>query len=267
MVEFGIYKWTNLVTEMVLVGQTGSTQGFAIRLKHYLYHLNKGIYGSPRFQNSWTHHGGEKAFKFEVIEVHTDDSRLTEREQFWVDHYRLLPAGVYNAVGPVDAPRRGATNTPEHNAKISVGNKGKPRRKGWKAKKRTAEQRAAQSARMKGQKRRPMSEAAKAKSSATQKGREFTEQHLSNLKRAIRESPLVKEGYKKAAETQRGVPKETLRRPVERVDLKTGEVKEYTGVNATAVDGFDPSHVSAVCKGKRPTHLGFGWHHLDRSAQ
>ena len=117
--DFGIYKWTNLVTGRVLVGQTGPTQGFSKRKIKYLSPLRKGKYGNTHFQRSFTKHG-ESNFTFDVIEYHTDDSKLTEREQFWVDHHRALPAGVYNAPGPVKTPMRGADFSAEALEKMRI---------------------------------------------------------------------------------------------------------------------------------------------------
>lgn len=131
----GIYKWTNLVTGQVLVGQAGSSGGFRKRYMNYVCDLRKGKYGNTHFQRSFAKHG-EYNFSFEILEVipaadlaaDQHKALLTAREQFWVDHYRFLAGGVYNQVGPVDSPSRGAKLGPlseEHKAKISAANKGK----------------------------------------------------------------------------------------------------------------------------------------------
>src|SRR3989344_2847347 len=98
MKQFGIYKWTNLVTGRVLVGQTGSTVGFKKRKNNYMSELRRGIYNNSYFQRSWNKHK-EENFAFEILETHLDNLSLTAREQFWLDYYRALSAGVYNNVG------------------------------------------------------------------------------------------------------------------------------------------------------------------------
>lgn len=40
-------------------------------------------------------------------------------------------------------------------------------------------------------------------------------------------------------------------------NVKTGEEKCYLFVQATRFGGFQPTKVSAICRGKRPIHLGF----------
>ena len=46
-------------------------------------------------------------------------------------------------------------------------------------------------------------------------------------------------------------------KPVTGTCLTTGDVRMYASVERTKVDGFEPKHVSAVCLGKRKTHMGW----------
>lgn len=119
----GIYKWINLETGKVLVGQCGASTGFAARRSHYLSDLRKNKYGNRHFQNAWNKYG-ESIFEFSVIEE-IEDGYLTAREQYWVDFYRDSPSGVYNQVGPVDNPNRGARRSDEVRIRISEAKKGK----------------------------------------------------------------------------------------------------------------------------------------------
>ena len=52
------------------------------------------------------------------------------------------------------------------------------------------------------------------------------------------------------------------RRSVERIDILTGEVKEYESILSTEKDGFISSHVSSCCSGKRKKHKGYYWSFL-----
>lgn len=133
--DCGIYKWTNLVTGRVLVGQAGSTTGFTARKCTYFSQLRSGKYKTNNhFQRSFTKHG-EANFSFEILErmpigdltIEQHKPILTAREQFWLDHYRALPGGVYNQVGTVDGPLRGSFRSSETKAKMSVSMKGKKR--------------------------------------------------------------------------------------------------------------------------------------------
>jgi hypothetical protein len=48
-------------------------------------------------------------------------------------------------------------------------------------------------------------------------------------------------------------------KPVTATCLTTGNVRLYASVEKTKIDGFEPKHVSAVCNGKRKTHLGWSF--------
>lgn len=275
MKEFGIYKWTCLVNGRVLVGQCGSTTGFKKRLAAYLSTLRRGVYGSQWFQRSFTKHG-EANFVFEIIETHTDDSRLTEREQFWVDYYRAQPAGVYNEVGPVDAPRRGTMMSEEAKEK---------RRKTLAAKppfRHTEES------------KRRMSEARVGKKYSAKRVENSALGHQKPIERIhpdtgeIREynslEDAKKDGFKPASisavchghhilhggffwqfleEWRRVKPREPYDskfKPVERADPITGDTKIYGSINEAASDtGCARGGISKVLNGHADSYKGFLW--------
>lgn len=181
--KFGIYAWINLKTGRVLVGQTGWTVGFEERKKQYLRALRKNKYGkaNPYFQNSWSKHK-EENFEFVILQELTviSTEALTYWEQAWLDHYRDLPEGVYNRLGPVEAPRRGQKNRPEHTAAIVASRKGKPSiLKGKKRPKEVGE-----------------------KISATKKGMEITEKERERLKLIAPRGP-ANHNYGKPASAER----------------------------------------------------------------
>ena len=125
--------WRNLVTDRVLVGQTGHTVGFKKRKAQYLKRLRKGVRPNKHFQRSWAKHT-EKNFIMEVVELlpikkmtrAEHSAALTESEQAWINYYKDLPGGVYNKNDPTDASRRGAVNSEETRRKLSEFMKGKP---------------------------------------------------------------------------------------------------------------------------------------------
>ena len=207
--DCGIYKWTNLVTGRVLVGQAGSTTGFSHRKSQYLYALRKGIFTNHHFQASWTKHG-EQNFSFEILEKmpigkktfidYADE--LTLHEQSWVDYYRKQPEGVYNQVGPVNAPNRGRTFDAEFRAKVATGMKGKPSpKKGVPLPQETKDK---ISKKLKGVKigPRPRSVEAQAKSTAA-------------IRAALLGKPLSDEHKQKISEKNKGKPWSEKRREAE----------------------------------------------------
>lgn len=55
---------------------------------------------------------------------------------------------------------------------------------------------------------------------------------------------------------------EKQKKPVISVNINTGEIKKYSGVNDVRKYGFDPSCVCYCCKGKRKKHKGYYWRYL-----
>lgn len=78
----GIYKITNLVNNKVYVGQAIDLEK---RLSEHRFSLLGNRHINKHLQNAWNKYG-EENFKFEVIEVCSED-KLTEREQYWIDYY------------------------------------------------------------------------------------------------------------------------------------------------------------------------------------
>lgn len=238
--QFGIYAWKNMVTGRMLIGQTGSTVGFAKRRRRYLNELQAGRWENKHFQRSWNKHGAG-LFKFIILEKITSNSMLTEREQYYVDHYRKL-CGVYNQVGPVDNPRRGSVNSKEHRNKISKA--------------------------LKGQKRHPLSKEhiakivvantgkkrdaqARANISAGKKGVKFSDSHKANLKLASKEK-WTKAARKKLSDAK-------VKRPVIAISKKSGEIKSFNSICAAEKEGFIKGHIIKCLKGERKSHGGYVW--------
>ena len=274
MVQFGIYKWTNLITGRALVGQAGSTTGFKRRRSNYVNALKKGTYGNAYFQRSWDKHG-EANFRFEVIQVIGDDDLLTKYEQLWVDHYRELPGGVYNDRGPVDAPRRGAKVTEESKQKwreTVARNGGLPPH--------TAEALAKMSLTHKGRKLSPEHVAKKV--AASNKAVERVDVITGEVKKYASVKAAADDGFDRGTvsatcngkrETYDGffwqfadgvratknisVPKKYRR--VERVDVATGEITEYESMMAAEAAGFSPAGIRGAHKGRTTKYAGFFW--------
>ena len=220
MIACGIYKWTNIKTGRVLVGQACHTTGFSRRKSQYLSDLRRGIYCNKHFQKSFDKHG-EQSFLFEELELMPIDDLalsehsvlLTKAEQKWVDHYRQLSGGVYNQAGPVNSPLLGTKRSEETKEKLRMANKGKsPPNKGKKA---SPEARARMSAAHIGKKgpvgvkRGPLSDEHKAKISASEKGRVFsaeTKKKISDAKAGKKRGPMSQEQKDKISKANSGRP-------------------------------------------------------------
>lgn len=87
------------------------------RLLRNCKHSNKHL------QASYDKHGLD-AFEFKIILI-CEKENMTAYEQKLVDHYRSLPAGVFNQAGPVDSPCIGKILTREHREKLAAAGKGR----------------------------------------------------------------------------------------------------------------------------------------------
>ena len=56
---------------------------------------------------------------------------------------------------------------------------------------------------------------------------------------------------------------ELKRRKIERVDLITGEIKEYASLRDANRDGFNLGNILRCCQNERPKHKGFYWKYLE----
>ena len=116
----GIYEIRNTRTGMSYLG---SSQNITKRWWMHRRDLRLGVHHNHHLQRSWEKHGAQ-CFTFSVLLPCPPDCLLA-REQELLDQ---APAGsLYNlAFLAQGGTRLGHRNTPEHNAAISRGNKGKP---------------------------------------------------------------------------------------------------------------------------------------------
>lgn len=73
---------------------------------------------------------------------------------------------------------------------------------------------------------------------------------------------VVHKGKKQSEES---IKKRNLKinKPIIQLDLDGNFIKEWESIIATQKDGFNPSHISQVCKGKRRSTNGFKWKYKD----
>jgi predicted GIY-YIG superfamily endonuclease len=99
----GIYKIENLVNGKVYIG---SSQDINKRWKQHLYSLRKGQHHSYHLQKAWEKYG-EENFKFEIVEVVTDESLLITLEQKWINSYKSYDSKYgYNISEEAKKPAR-----------------------------------------------------------------------------------------------------------------------------------------------------------------
>lgn len=113
----GIYMIENLVTGRVYVG---STNNASKRFKNHVWRLNNNLHFNRYLQRSWNKYG-EKCFKFKVIE---ECENLVEREQYWVDYYKLY-GKIYNQKVECVNSFQGMKRDKSWNKKISLSNLGR----------------------------------------------------------------------------------------------------------------------------------------------
>lgn len=76
-----IYQIKNRINNKIYIG---SAVRYLRRFNTHKTHLRKNVHGNQHLQNAWNKFG-EKAFKFEILEFVNDETKLIEREQYWID--------------------------------------------------------------------------------------------------------------------------------------------------------------------------------------
>lgn len=69
-------------------GYVGSAVNIRRRWYKHLSELRHKRHASRHLQSAWEKYGAE-AFRFECLEIVPEKKRLIEREQYWLDHYRV----------------------------------------------------------------------------------------------------------------------------------------------------------------------------------
>lgn len=242
----GIYKWENIVTKVVYIGQTNN---FSRRRREEKYLLQKGNFSNSHFQASWKKHGPSK-FTFSILEKIENYAFLTSFEQSYLNYYKSLSAGVYNQSGPADAPIRGVPSS----------KKGKPGRK------LTEKERKEISVRLMGH---PVSDETKNKIAFKANGRKHSDSTKDKI-RSITKKMWQNEDIKKkllasraSSEWRKKISNSRIKnRNIEAIDPNTGLILEFTSLHEAAHAGFDKSAILRVINGKSASHKGYFWQEL-----
>jgi predicted GIY-YIG superfamily endonuclease len=94
----GIYKILNTNTNKIYIGSSNDIER---RFKEHLYLLKNNKHHSTKLQRSYNKTKDKNVFKFEIIEEVQDESKLKEREQYYIDLYDAFNAG-YNCCAESD---------------------------------------------------------------------------------------------------------------------------------------------------------------------
>lgn len=112
----GIYKIINAVTNKIYIG---SAIYLEKRKNAHFYYLKKNKHHSIKLQNSFNKYG-EENFKFEILELVEDKTKLIEREQYYFDilnpYYNICPTAGSSLGRPSN--KKGSKITEEQKNKI-----------------------------------------------------------------------------------------------------------------------------------------------------
>lgn len=85
---------TNLINDKKYIGQA---HDITWRWSHHRCDLNNNQHHNSHLQSAWNLYGAEN-FKFSIIEE-TDESKLDEREKYWIEYYDSYRSGYNNDIG------------------------------------------------------------------------------------------------------------------------------------------------------------------------
>lgn len=114
MKKFGVYAIKNIINGNFYIGST--TTYFQERLSEHYRNLIKNEHTNKYFQNAWNKYG-KKNFEFLILEILNNKNNVINREQFWLDYYKINYK-IYN-ICLIANSTLGVKPTQEHLDKIS----------------------------------------------------------------------------------------------------------------------------------------------------
>src|ERR1035441_5309319 len=118
MLTSGIYRIINTQNGQYYIG---SAIRLAKRRTTHFSHLRRNKHSNMYLQRSYNMYG-EQSFAFDIIE-YCEKERLIEREQFWIDSYKISGKNLYN-LSPTAGSNLGFKHSEEAKRKIGEANKG-----------------------------------------------------------------------------------------------------------------------------------------------
>ena len=111
----GVYKIENKINGKLYIGSSVNIES---RLKSHIKELNNNSHNNNYLQNAWNKYG-ENNFIFEVIEVVEDKNYLREREQYYIDIYKVTDHSIGYNILPNTNIGLGVKASKEVRSKIS----------------------------------------------------------------------------------------------------------------------------------------------------
>ena len=189
----GIYSIINSINGHCYIG---SSMDLDARKKGHFNALCKGKHVNTYLQNAYNLYK-ENAFIFCVLE-YCDKKILIQREQFWIDNYKIRGEILYN-ICPIAYSRIGTKLSEETKAKISQANKGKTYGRVYKPQ--SIEQKEAQSQRQTGKKLPPLRPETKEKLRQINLGKHHTKEARTKISVRFKDKPLSKEHREKISKS------------------------------------------------------------------
>jgi group I intron endonuclease len=254
----GVYQITNTVNSRIYIGS-------AINVKKRIYEhfrrLAAGNHENARLQNAF-HKYGRQAFEWNILVMVAEHSALIPAEQTYID--KLKP--FYN-ICQAAGSRLGVLHsekTKQLLSKIKTGIRATPATR--------AKMGRSQTGRRHSLSVKEKIARARAGSGNGMFGKHHTKESLEKIAASSKKranTPAAKSALARGRGWNRGIPfSEDSRRkmsdakpkfPVERVCPITGDIKSYPSISSTRADGFNASHVSDCCKGRKKTYRGYIW--------
>ncbi len=242
-----IYKITNTVTGQFYIG---SAVSYKRRTARHLTDLRGNYHPNSRLQRNFNKYG-EAAFKVSIHKIVSNPEHLIGWEQFFID----TDKPVFN-LSPVAGSNLGVKYSAESRERMSQAQRGIRRKGGWKqsaeAKAKIATARQGKGNGMYGNTHTPEIRKIISETSKSRLDRPETQAALALGRGWNKGIPFSRESRQKMSDAK---PK----KPVNRINLDTGEILYYPSVRGAEKDGFHVGHVIDCAKGKYKTHQGFVW--------
>ena len=108
-----IYKITNCINEKSYIGKT------TITLEHRLKkHKESALTKDTKFYRAVRKYGWEN-FRIEVLQDNIPDSKINERERYWISYYNTFKEGYNSTIGG-DGGRRSTDDEIIHYGKMAT---------------------------------------------------------------------------------------------------------------------------------------------------
>lgn len=247
--ETGVYKIINLVNNKLYIGSSSNLKdGFKDRIRTHIRLLNRKTHPNKHLQSAWIKYGSDN-FKFEIIELINDKGKIIEREQFWIDFYRVTDPKIGYNKSPIANNQLGFKHSEESKKKMSES-----------AKKYSKEI----SERMKilntGKK---MGEIQKEKISEKLTGLKRSEEFKHKISKIRKNTVMKQSSIEKIRLSKIGVISKK-RKPIYQLSLDGNIIKSWSYAGEAEYKLKIPKgKISAVCLGNRKTAGGFKWKYIN----